>query len=71
MNSQEVLYELIIPYIINAGLYGVARLGPIAIDHALVTILIEGGDKKSTHYIFQLAKQWLLIGCHRCNDPKT
>lgn len=35
------LHERIILYIINAGSYGVARVGAIAIDHALVTQLVE------------------------------
>lgn len=35
------LHQCIIPYIINAGLYDVAHLGTIAIDHALLIALVE------------------------------
>lgn len=35
------LHERIIPYVFNAGLYNVARLETIAIDHALITALVE------------------------------
>lgn len=37
----RILYERIVPYIVNAGLYGVVRLETIAIDHALITALVE------------------------------
>lgn len=35
------LHEHIMPYVIDAGLYGIAYLGTLTIDHALVTLLIQ------------------------------
>lgn len=35
------LHEHIIPYVIDAGMYGVGHLGTIAIYHALVIALVE------------------------------
>lgn len=44
----RILHERIVPYIVNAGLYGVARLETIAIDHALITALVER-SRQETH----------------------
>lgn len=33
--------DIIMPEVINGGLYGVSRLGVITIGHALVTAMVE------------------------------
>lgn len=37
----RILHECLVPYIVNTGLYVVVRLETIAIDHALITVLVE------------------------------
>lgn len=44
-------------YLINSGLYSVSCLGSVRIDHALVTVLSSGGDRRPTSSTFQSVKK--------------